>query len=347
MRHMKLKKRKILFIICLFTGIFFLGGCQKNKAAECKKTEELLGTIITATIYADTKEEGEEALNMAFKRVCEIEAIMSAKKDTSELSRLNQTAAKAPVKVSEELYCVIEDALKYAEFSDGALDPTIGKLIDLWGIGTEQEKVPSKEEIAPYVNQENYKNVILDQNAHTVFFKNNKIQLDLGAIAKGYAADEMKKLLTGSYHISSGMLSLGGNVLAIGTKPNGELWNVGIVNPLDTTSVRATLQMEDHTLVTSGNYERYFMKDEKRYHHILDPRTGYPAEAGVISSSIMGKVSMDCDALSTAAYILGSDKGMELLRSMNGIEGMFVKEDGTLVKTNGLENHNFSDLLEK
>ena len=168
-------------------------------------------------------------------------------------------------------------------------------------------------------------------------FLTDTVQLDLGGIAKGYAADEMKKVLTDTYGITSGILSLGGNVMAIGSKPEGEQWVVGIVDPLHTSEMIGTLSETDKTIVTSGNYERYFTKDGIRYHHILNPATGYPAENGIISSTIITDCSMDADALSTATYVMGVEEALEMIEKMDGIEAVFVKEDGSIVTTDGVD----------
>lgn len=333
-------------MICLF--LFCTLGCQQdfeenkkgqNEAREYQKTEEILGTIISCKVIG---ENGDKGLEKAFERVREIESIMSAKLDNSELTKVNQMAAKQPITISEELYKVVETALYYAEISNGAFDPTIGRLVDLWGIGTEQAGIPDKEELEPYINRKNYKNVKLDKKESTIFFEKEEIKLDLGGIAKGYAGDEMKRILIEEFQIKSGILSLGGNVVAIGKKTDGALWNVGIANPFETSEVFASLQIVDKAVVTSGNYERFFLKDQVRYHHILDPDTGYPAENGFVSTTIYGENSMDADALSTAAYIMGKEKAVELIETLQGYEGIFISSEGEMSKTSGIKEDFFT-----
>ena len=243
--------------------------------------------------------------------------------------------------ISDDLYKVIEKALYYAEKTEGAFDPTIGKLIDLWGIGTENERIPSENEIAVLKDRKNYKNVILDEETKTIFYKNKDIKLDLGAIAKGYAGDEMKRILKEEFHIENGILSLGGNIVTIGNKPDGEKWKVGIVNPFDISKVYGTLESGEKTVVTSGNYERYFIRDGIRYHHIINPKTGYPAEEGLVSTTIYGNCSMDADALSTASYIMGKERAIELLEEMKEFQGIFIEEKGNVVTTSGITEEIF------
>lgn len=352
-----MKKNQLIYLkkgsFILFLIVFALAGCQ-SKAGEGKqisksynintnmreyqKTEELLGTVITCKVYG---ENGDKGLEKAFERAGEIEAAMSARQEDSELSKINKEAAEHPVIISDDLYQVIEKALYYAEKTEGAFDPTIGRLIDLWGIGTEKERVPSKSEIAALRDRKNYKNVILDKETKTIFYKNKDIKLDLGAIAKGYAGDEMKRILKEEFHINNGILSLGGNIVTIGNKPDEGKWKVGIINPLDTSKVYGTLESGEMTIVTSGNYERYFIKDGVRYHHIINPKTGYPAEEGVVSATIYGDCSMDADALSTASYIMGKDKAIELLEGLEGFQGIFIEEKGNMVTTSGITKEIF------
>lgn len=332
-KETRMKKWLVIFfcaILCCMTA------CAKGntQSQEYEKTEELLGTIITGKVYGENAEEG---LKQAFKRVEEIEDIMSAKEADSELSMVNREACQREVQVSEELYDVMEKAVYYARLTDGAFDPTIGKLINLWGIGTEHEKVPADEELKALAGLKDYEQIVLNKEKKTVHFLTDTIQLDLGGIAKGYAADEMKKVLTDTYGITSGILSLGGNVITIGNKPNGEQWMIGIADPLQPSEMIGTLSKADKTIVTSGNYERYFIKDNKRYHHILNPATGYPAENGMISSTIIADCSMDADALSTATYVMGVDAALELVEKTDGVEAVFVKDDGSIVTTEGAD----------
>ena len=347
MKHyQRLKTRKfirisILFVVFMFS--LFLIGCTNEKSNEGKgteyeKTEEILGTVVTGKVYGKNSK---KALEEAFLRANDIEKVMSAKLSDSELTKVNENAYKKEVKISKDLYFVIEKALYYSELTEGAFDLSIGKLIDLWGIGTDNEKIPQEEEINLLKGKKNYKNIVLNKEESTIRFLNEDIKLDLGAIAKGYAADEMKKIICDKYKIEKGILNLGGNVMTIGSKNENEKWKVGITNPLNTEEVLAVVKVQEKTVVTSGNYERYFIKDNVRYHHILNPDTGYPAEEGVISTTIITKNSIDADALSTATYILGKDKGLKLIESIDGIEGIFVDNEGNITKTSGINESNF------
>ena len=242
-----------MFLLCQS-----LTGC--NKEVQREKTEEVLGTIITVKVYTD---KGDAPLEAAFERAKELEMLLSANNADSELSQMNQKAYSEEVKVSDELFFVVKKGIYYGELTNGAIDISIGKLIDLWGIGTELARVPKETELAPYIGQNGYKNIELNKEKRTIHFLDKNVQVNLGAIAKGYIADEMKKVLVEEYGVQHAMLSLGGNIIVIGDKADGSKWNVGIADPLDPQSVKASLSITDKTIVTSGNYERYFEQDER------------------------------------------------------------------------------------
>ena len=232
---------KLIIFPMIFIFSFFLVGCSNEKSGldkdtEYEKTEEILGTVIIGKVYG---EKSKEALEEAFKRAKNIENIMSAKLSDSELTKVNENAYEKEVKISEDLYFIIEKALYYSNLTEGAFDPTIGKLIDLWGIGTKNERIPEKEEIDLLKGKKNYKNVVINKENSTIRFLDKDIKLDLGAIAKGYAADEMKKIICEKYKIKKGILNLGGNVMTIGSKNENEKWKVGITNPLNIEDVLA------------------------------------------------------------------------------------------------------------
>ena len=327
---------KPAFLCIMIMTISLLSSCQK-KVNTANRTEEVLGTIITGTIYGTQNEDQlMTALDAAFDRATELEAIFSAKLPDSELTIVNESAFSAPVKISKELYTVLESSLYYATLTGGAFDPTLGNLIGLWGIGTENAAVPDSESLEAYINQRNYENVVLDKNEQTVFFTSDDFSLDLGAIAKGYVADEMKRILEENYDITSALLNLGGNVITIGSKTDGSPWNIGIANPDEPTSSITTISITNQTVVTSGNYERYFEEDGIRYHHILDAATGYPADNGLISSTIITDSSIDADALSTATFVMGLDASMELIEALDNVEAIFITDEGKILSTEGL-----------
>lgn len=329
-------KKGIFLFTCFILTSCILTSCLSTKTPY-QETTLMLGTVITGSLYGKN---AEPALKKAFQRGTEIEEKMSVKIDTSEVSKINMLAGKSSFSASPETFFVIQQAVDYANKSQGNFDPCIGHLIDLWGIGTDHAHIPKPEELLRYTNKNFYQSIQLDSANHTIFLTDPLSKLDLGGIAKGYTADEMKRIVTEDFGIKSGVLNLGGNILTIGTKPDGSDWVVGIKDPLAPTSteVLGTIKVHDKSIVTSGNYERFFKQDGKIYHHILNPFTGFPAESGILSSTIISSSSLDGDALSTAVFILGKEKGLKLIESVKGIEAIIVTSDHKIYTSSGIDS---------
>ena len=295
-----------------------------------------MGTIIQLKVYGSN---AKEATDKALERISDIENKMSVNIETSEISKLNAKAGNSAEKLSTDTYSVIEKSVQYSKLTQGALDATIEPIVKLWGIGTEKERLPTQNEIGEKLKLVNYNDIILDSKNSTVHLRRTGQAIDLGAIAKGYTADEIKKVLL-SNKISSALINLGGNVYAVGNKTDGTSWNIGLQNPLDTRGQYiGTISVTDKSVVTSGNYERFFIHDGKRYHHIFDSKTGYPSESGLISTTIISDNSIDGDALSTSTYIMGLTKGMKLVESIKGVEAIFITVDKKVYITSGLKDN--------
>lgn len=328
-----MKKRLISFIV-VFIFSFSLIGCRKDEKLS-KRDTYMLGTIISLKYYG---ENGEKAIEESLDKLKDIENKMSLNIDSSEICKLNKNAGKTYTKVSKDTYEVINEALEYGELSKGAFDISILPVSSLWNIGTDNPRVPESEEIKNALKYVNYKNIVLNKKDNSVFLKEGNMAIDLGGIAKGYAADQLKSIVE-KYKIKRAFINLGGNLYVYGEKEKGEPWNIGIQDPLgDKGKSFATLRVKNKSVVTSGNYERYFIKNGKRYHHIFDPKTGYPAERGIISSTIISDKSMDGDALSTATYVLGVDEAMKLINSLKGVEAVFVTADKKVYTTEGIKD---------
>ena len=340
-------QKKISLLLLLFFTII-LSSCQiKNspKKVSSDKAAPLLGTVITAQAYGVN---AEESLNLAFDRVREIEKKMSLHLAESQVGHINQNAGKKPVSISTDTYFVIQTALDYAEKTNGSFNPVIGNIVELWGIGTENARIPSIEEINMFLPYLDYKQLILTKDPYTAYLTSDMIKLDLGAIAKGYAGDEMARILLEN-GVSSALLNLGGNVVVIGKKPNNTPWSIGIQNPLEPErgELVGVLNIQDTSVVTSGSYERFFEQDGTRYHHIMDPATGYPAENGIISSTIITPNSAQADALSTAVYILGKEKGLALIESLPNVEAVLITSDQNIYTSSGVKEGLFTLISEE
>ncbi len=325
MKFFAKKGRRFLRAVVLFlAGTFTLtiAGCDGGQNAA--QSQFVLGTVCSINLYDSSSTELYAKL---FARLKELNDIFNNYSDSSEITFVNQNAAKKAVPVSQDFYVVLKTALEFARLTDGAFDPTIGPLVKLWGFG-KNPHVPSQEEIEAAQALIGWQNVVLDQDAkktegftdqdaavaHSVQFKKEGIRLDLGAIAKGYAADELVRILK-EKKVKRAAISLGGNVYVYGKKRDGSLWNVAIRDPNLKEQNAFSLKTKDATVVTSGGYERFFEQDGKIYSHILNPATGFPADSGLASVTIVSSSSIIADALSTSLFVLGMEKIPEIKKS--------------------------------
>ncbi len=287
-------------------------------------------TIISLTAYGD---HARKALEDAFALCERYEKLWSKTVPGSDIWNINHAAGQ-PVTVDPETAELLDTALYWAQKTDGLIDPTITPLSDLWNFtGDPAGPVPSQEEIAPLLSHVNYKNILLDEN--TVTLTDPEARLDVGFLAKGWIADRLKELFL-QQGITSALINLGGNVLAVGQKPDGSAFKTGIRMPFGKDGELAGIvELTDRSLVSSGSYERCFEQDGRLYHHILDPFTGYPADTGLSSVTILSASSADGDALSTSCFLLGLEKGKALIESLPDTEAMFLTTDGQQYKTDG------------
>jgi thiamine biosynthesis lipoprotein len=254
---------------------------------------------------------------------------------------INRQAGLEPVKVRADLIELLETALYYAELSDGAFDPTIGPLVRLWGIGTDNERVPAQEEIDQALKLVNWQDLIVDHESGTAFLRREGMAIDLGAIAKGYAGDEALRIAKED-KVKRAVFDLGGNIVTLGGREQkGKTtipWRIGIQNPLmGRGSYIGVVPVIDMSVVTSGVYERYFESDGKSYHHLLSTASGYPVENGLLSVTIVTPSSTAADALSTVVFTLGFERGKAIIDSIPGAEAIFVFNDNSIRITDGLE----------
>ncbi|SHJ70317.1 FAD:protein FMN transferase [Paramaledivibacter caminithermalis] len=332
------KHRIIVALSIAILIISIATGCSNNikrvNNQPVSKTEFVLGTVATIKIYDNASE---EVFNKAFGKLREIDKKMSINIDNSEVIAINSNAGKDFVKVSDDTFYVIKRGKYFSQLSEGKFDISIGPLVKLWNIGTEYAKVPTEEEIENKKSLIDYNNVILNESEKSVMLKKEGMMLDLGGIAKGYGADEVVNILKEN-NIKHAIINLGGNIFAYGNKQDGTPWNIGVQDPnLSRGNHIGIVQASDQTVVTSGVYERYFEEDGKRYHHILDPYIGYPVENNLAGISIIARSSIDADSLSTAAFVLGLDKGIELIEKLDNADAIFITNDSKVYITSGLK----------
>lgn len=310
-------------VVLVTAAVIFYNARQKND--EYTSIDFFaLDTFINLKI--EKSRQSDKILKKCEDKVHKLEKMLSYTDSESDISRINSHAGDGEwVSVNKETMEVVKTAVRIAQMSDGALDITVAPLIDLWDIKSENPKVPSNENIEKGKTLINYNDVLIDESTDSIRLKNANQAIALGAIAKGYIGDKVTEVLREN-GVNSAILNLGGNTIALGGKANGSDWVVGIQNPNNENELLGKLNINNKCVVTSGDYERYFVEDGKRYHHILDPKTGYPADSGYRSVTIIGEKSMIADGLSTACFILGKDKSGDLLNSF-GYSAIFCDKD--------------------
>ena len=317
----------ILFVVVLSVFIVCYGKMQKPEEP-ITATAFKLNTVVKVTIY-DSQDE--KSLQDALALCDKYEKIFSRTRTDSEIYLLNE--GKLPQEdgyyiLSEECAELIGKGLYYSELSGGAFDITIEPLSSLWDFTSGEKQIPDPQTLVEAQKHVGYEKVELKGNK--IRFQEDGMGLELGAIAKGYIADKIKEFLI-SEGIESAVIDLGGNVLCIGARPDGEAFRVGIQKPFaDRNETVATAGIRDRSVVSSGIYERYFEKDGKLYHHILNPKSGYPYENGLTAVTILSDESVDGDGLSTVCFALGLEKGLELINSLSDTQAVFITEDGEL-----------------
>lgn len=325
----------ILILLIIISGIYFIGkdnqsnqvpNSQSSNNSEVTKSEGsefIMDTLVRVRVH---DENSSQVLEETLNKLDYLENIFSKTIEDSDVSKINSNAGIKAVQVNEETYELIEEAYDFAEKTGGVFDPTIGTLVSLWGIGTEDEQIPSEEEINEVLNNINYKNIEFQDN-NKIYLTKEDMTLDLGAIAKGYAADYVINYLN-EKDVDSAFINMGGNVSVHRDKVDETLWKIGIQDPVrNRGNVIAAVEGEDLSVVTSGNYERFFMEEGVRYHHIINPETGYPARKGIISSTVISNNSSYADALSTSFYILGIDKSFQIAKGMEDINIVLITEE--------------------
>ncbi|MEA1911756.1 MAG: FAD:protein FMN transferase [Spirochaetota bacterium] len=323
-----------LFLLLSVTLIIMIS-CNGNSVKPYTETSFAMGTVCSITLY---EKNDDFCFDDVFSIIKEIEKKMSPVILNSEVSAINSHAAIKPVKVSKDTYYVIKEGIKYTNLPESRFDITIGPLVSLWGIGTEKQNIPEPnliKEVLPLIGSQYIK---LKDTNRSIFLENKSMAIDLGGIAKGYASDIVRDFLI-EEGFTKGIINLGGNVLTFGLKAPGTLWKIGIQNPVNSRgNYIGTLEIEESAVVTSGIYERYFEVDGKRYHHILDPATGYPVNNNLLSITIVTPSGIEADAWSTLAFSAGLVKGLELLELAENIEGIFITKNKKIYVSSGLKD---------
>lgn len=326
-------KKYILPFLLLFI-LIHLSGCHSfSNSSAITANGFYFDTTVSITLYDTTsREEGERILSECMSLAQHYENLFSRNIPTSDIAQIN-AHPNHDVTVDKETIQLLQQACKYASFSDGLLDPTIGAVSTLWNFHDDSpHSVPSASQLRTAVSSVNYKNIQI--HGQTVRLNDDHASLDLGFIAKGYIADRIKEYLE-SQSVKSALIRLGGNIVAVGKRPDGTPFRIGIQKPFEATgSTLLTIGAEQCSVVSSGNYERYFIENNTLYHHILSTQTGFPVQSGLSQVTIISESSTDGDAWSTLCYILGYQKAATLLQKHPEIQAIFVSDDGTVSYVN-------------
>ncbi len=323
------------FFLLLALVLALLGGCARRPPL--RETRLVLGTSATITIYDDRVPRG--IMERVFDRVVEIESLMSSNASNwpdSEVLTINRAAGRHPVAVSEDTFEVVERGIRYSSLTNGVFDISVGPLVSLWGVGTPRERVPTMDEILAAIPLIDFSRVEIDPEQRTVFLPDEGMAIDVGGIAKGFAVQEAAELLR-SEGVTRAVLDFGGDVYTVGRRPDNNLWRIGLQSPeAGRGGIIAVIESSNTSVVTSGAYERFFIQDGVRYHHMIDISTGFPARSEVVSVTAIAENATLSDVLSTAGFILGLQEGIELFMRIPDVEGIFVTEDRRVFVTDGL-----------
>lgn len=335
-------RKRCGFLAKIFLAVLLLAvgisGCQKKDTVgdtPIEATEFKLNTVVKITIY----DSGDESLLQEAMKLCDkYEALFSRTMEGSEIYQLNARSLpeeNGAYSLSEDTAALLSSGLKYSKLSKGAFDITVEPVSSLWDFTSGEKIVPDQASIARALPAVGYENITLEGNS--ISFADDSTRLDLGGIAKGYIADKIKEYLVGQ-GVKSAIINLGGNVLCIGGKPDGSPFGVGIQMPFaDRNETIAVMDIQDKSVVSSGIYERFFEKDGILYHHILNPKTGYPYDNDLVSVTIISDKSVDGDALSTTCFALGLEEGMDFVQALPGVYGAFITKDYEIHYSEGFQ----------
>ena len=291
----------------------------------------IMGTRMTVEVWTDTDEQGNQAIDAVLGEMQRLDEAMSTYKPTSEVSRVNAEAAQHPVKITQELFDLLTTAVEFSRITHGAFDITYASVGFMYDFRAHER--PTEAQIKAALPAVNYKHLVLDAKQQTIKFTQPGVRIDLGGIAKGYAVDRGIALLQ-ARGITHAMVTAGGDSRIIGDR-FGKPWIIGIKHPDDPSKIIAKIPLADTALSTSGDYERYFDENGKRYHHIIDPKTGHSASK-VRSATVIAPTATQTDGLSKTAFVLGPDEAMKIYNDLKDVDAILVTPDGKVLYSNGL-----------
>ncbi len=326
---------KSIFLILFQFVLIFSTTAQSQKY---ERVFKLMGSRFDISVVALTEEKGNEYIDMAISEIKRIENLISSWDTNSETSQINRNAGINPVKVSKELMDLIKRSIQISKITDGAFDITFASMDKIWKFDGSMTELPSKTAIKNSVSKVGYQNIVLDEVCQTVFLKLKGMKIGFGAIGKGYAADKTKILLQ-SKGVKGGLINASGDLNSWGKQPDDKPWKVGITNPLNKNRIFSWFDIDNQAVVTSGNYEKFVTFDGKRYTHIIDPRTGYPA-TGIVSATVFASKAELADALATSIFVMGRSTGIDMINQLKGVECIVIDDKGKIHTSKNIQLKN-------
>lgn len=331
------QKNLLAFAATIFVFSIIALAIYNKKPSEIKYTRPLMGTIVEITLIGKNEALLSAAAEAAFAEIKRLEGLMSHYREDSDVTKINNAAGKEPVAISNETMEVIEASLKASQITHGAFDISMGVLGKVWHF-TKDDKgeltSPSKEDVKKLLPLIDYRQIIIDKESNKVKLAKKGMKINLGGVAKGYIVGKAVEVLKKN-GIKRGMVHAGGDMVVF-NEPDSPPWLIGIQDPRNKDNIIGTLKVSNTTVATSGDYERFFIKDGKRYHHIMDPSTGFPANKSM-AVTIVTKDPTFADTLSTGIFVMGPVDGMKLIEGLPDVEGMIIGADGKLTMSSGFK----------
>lgn len=324
MTHLKyLSTQKILLLLLSFSC--FMGNGQILR----KRTTMLMGGRFDITIVDKDSISAEKNIDAIIAEIARIENLISDWKPTSQISEVNQNAGIRPVKVDREVFELTQRAIHFSEITEGAFDVSFAAMDRIWKFDGSMKEMPSPEAIKKSVEKVGYKNIILDSVQSTIFLKLKGMKIGFGALGEGYATDKCRAMMIAK-GIKAGIINGSGDMSTWGKQPNGTAWNIGVTNPFKPDRILGILPLGQGAVTTSGSYEKFVIFNGKRYSHIINPATGYPA-TGLCSVTILGPNAETANGLSTSTMVLGKQKGMELISKYPEYGFIIITDNGKMI----------------
>jgi len=325
---------KNILLLHISLILLFLSSSLKSQEIYTKKIV-LMGSDFEITVVENNFEDANYFIDLAIKEISRIESLISSWDKNSQTSLINNSAGIKPVQVDKELFDLIYRSIRISDLTQGAFDISYASMDKLWYFDREMKKLPTSQQIAESVSKVGFQNIVLDEKNRTVFLKLKGMKIGFGAIGKGYAADKAKDILIEN-NVQSGIINASGDLTAWGQKPSGDDWMVAVVNPLNKSKVFSWLPIKNSSIVTSGNYEKFFNIGGKSYSHIIDPRTGYPSE-GILSVTIISENAELADALATSVFVLGTDIGIDMINQLKNVDCIIINSDNKIIKSDNIQ----------